>query len=439
MANIVVVGAQWGDEAKGKVVDFLSPQASMVVRYGGGNNAGHSVTVGKEEYKFHLIPSGILNPDLRCIIADGVVIDPGVLVQEIEKLEARGISLRNLKLSTAAHIILPYHRRLDELEEARRGENKIGTTGRGIGPAYVDKVARIGLRMGEFIDPARFEARLRTILADKNELFVKYYEVEPMEAEPILAEYSVYAEALRPYVCETALLVHQAARQEKGVIFEGAQGTLLDIDMGTYPFVTSSHPIAGGACIGTGIGPTQVDGVIGVAKAYTTRVGSGVFPTELRNGTGDYIRERGHEYGTTTGRPRRCGWLDTVILRYSAQVNGLSCLALGHLDVLSGLDQVNICVGYRNGTGAVIPHLPSDLPFRTELEPVYETLPGWSEDLSEVRTLEALPANARRYIQRVQELTGVPISSVSVGPGREQTILVDDVLERTCHLKSWKN
>lgn len=428
MANIVIVGAQWGDEAKGKIIDYLASQSAMVVRFGGGNNAGHSVTVGTEEYKFHLIPAGILHPGIMCVIADGVVIDPGVLVRELDGLSSRGISLSNLKISASAHVILPYHRLLDEIQEAERGKDKIGTTGRGIGPAYMDKAARIGIRMGEFTDPARFEPRLRSVLAEKNAILTKVYGHEGLDADAILKEYAVYAQALQPYVQDTAAMVSRMARSGNGVLFEGAQGTLLDLDLGTYPYVTSSHPIAGGACIGTGVGPTQIDGVIGVAKSYTTRVGAGVFPTEQLNDIGHYIRERGHEYGTTTGRPRRCGWLDTMILRYSVQVNGLSCLALGHLDVLAGLDEVKICVGYETANGERLEDLPSDLPFRTDISAVYETLPGWSEDLSNAKRLEDLPANARAFVDRVQELAGIPIATLSVGPAREQTIILDGVL-----------
>ncbi len=431
MANIVIVGAQWGDEAKGKIVDFLAQNASMVVRYGGGNNAGHTVTVGSEEYKFHLIPAGILNPSIQCVISDGVVVDSGVLIKELNGLKSRGVDFKNLKISSSAHVILPYHCRQDELQESRRGDSAIGTTGRGVGPAYADKATRIGIRMGEFVDPARFECRLREVLAEKNDLFTKVYGAAPLDADQIFTEYRKYAEELKPYVHDISSLVYEAAKTEAGVIFEGAQGTLLDLDLGTYPYVTSSHPIAGGACIGTGVGPTMIDGVIGVAKSYTTRVGKGCFPTELDNEIGNYIREKGHEYGTTTGRPRRCGWLDMVVLRYSVRVNGLSCLSLGHLDVLSGLESVKIGMGYRTKSGDTLTQLPSDLPFRTDIEPIYETLPGWSEDLSEVRSFDALPETARNYVRRVEELAEIPIGTLSVGPAREQTILFHDVLSRT--------
>jgi adenylosuccinate synthase len=428
MANTVVVGAQWGDEAKGKMVDYLAQRAGMVVRYGGGNNAGHTVTVGAEVYKLHLVPCGILNPVVDCIIADGVVIDPAVLLKEMQGLEERGHSLARLRISNNAHVIMPYHRIIDQLEETRKGNSAIGTTGRGVGPAYTDKAARIGIRMHELIDPARFSARLREVVADKNALLTKYYETEPLDAEAILDEYARYGEALKPYVCDTAGLVWSAAQNGKGIVFEGAQGTLLDLDLGTYPYVTSSHPVAGGACLGTGVGPTAIDAVLGVAKSYTTRVGAGVFPTELLNGVGDYIRERGHEYGTTTGRPRRCGWLDTVILRYSVHVNGLTCLSLGLLDVLGGLDTVKIGVKYRLD-GAETEDLPCDLTNRNDLEAVYEELPGWQEDITGARRIEDLPANCRRYVDRVEELAGVPVGSLSVGPAREQTIIVPSVLD----------
>jgi adenylosuccinate synthase len=427
MANTVVVGAQWGDEAKGKMVDYLAQRAGMVVRYGGGNNAGHTVNTGGETYKFHLVPCGILHPEVDCVIADGVVVDPAVLVREIEDLKARGHAVDRLKVSANAHVIMPYHRLLDQLNEQKRGASAIGTTGRGIGPAYADKATRVGIRMHELVDSSRFKLRLREQAEEKNLLLTRVYGVEPLDPDAIYAEYGAYAETLRPFVCETASLVWEAARNGRGVVFEGAQGTLLDIDLGTYPYVTSSHPIAGGACLGTGVGPTAIDAVVGVAKSYTTRVGAGVFPTELTDETGDYIRERGHEYGTTTGRPRRCGWLDTVILRYSAHVNGLTCLSLGLLDVLGGLPTLKIGVGYRLGD-AVTRSLPADLHNRTDLKPVYEELAGWQEDITGARSAEELPANCRHYIRRVEELVGVPVASLSVGPGREQTIIIPGVM-----------
>ncbi len=423
MANTIVVGAQWGDEAKGKIVDYLSDHVDMVVRYSGGNNAGHSVTVQGVEYKFHLVPAGILHPHLLCVISDGVVIDPVILMQELQSLQARGISLSNLKISGAAHVILPWHRLQDELEENARGEEKIGTTGRGIGPAYADKAARMGIRMAEFVHPQRFAARLQTVLAHKNRLLTGVYGAEPLKAENILQELETAAKWLQPFVCDTALLIHNAASRHS-VLFEGAQGALLDIDLGTYPYVTSSHPIAGGACLGTGIGPKMIDRVIGVAKSYTTRVGAGAFPTELLNETGSFIRERGHEYGTTTGRPRRCGWLDMVALRYAARINGLDALALGHLDVLCGLDEVNICVAYKDGSGNTLEDLPSDLASRTDLTPVYERLPGWHTDPAEAAYWHELPQQAQQFIQRVQDLLNIPIATLSVGPAREQTILM---------------
>jgi adenylosuccinate synthase len=428
MPNTVVVGAQWGDEAKGKIVDYLAQKAAMVVRYGGGNNAGHTVSAGGETFKFHLMPSGILNPDVVCIIADGVVIDPKVLLEEIRELTSRGRSTDNLHVSNHAHVIMPYHRMMDALEEKGKGAGAIGTTGRGIGPAYVDKAARIGIRMHELADPARFERRVREVVAVKNRVLTGVYDVEPLDADAILAEYLPYGEALRPFITDTVSMVYDAARSGRGVVFEGAQGTLLDIDLGTYPYVTSSHPVAGGACVGTGVGPTAIDAVIGVAKSYTTRVGAGVFPTELLDEIGETIRVRGHEYGTTTGRPRRCGWLDTVVLRYAVQVNGLSCIALGHLDVLAGFDTVKIGVAYELA-GERTDRMPCDLPNRTELEPVFEELPGWSEEISGARSLDELPENCRAYIRRVEELVGVPVASVSIGPAREQTIIIPGVLE----------
>ncbi len=423
MPNRVVVGAQWGDEAKGKIVDCLAESAAMVVRYSGGSNAGHTVMVGEEKFKFFLMPAGILHPHVTCVLADGAVVDPGVLAEEIRDLKRRGIDVSRLRISANAHVIMPYHRLLDELEESRKGEGRLGTTGRGVGPAYVDKAARTGIRVGELIDSNRFRVRITHAINEKNRILSRLYDAPPLNLDEVLAECEEQAKDIRPFVTHTAPLVAEAAASEPGVLFEGAQGTLLDIDHGTYPFVTSSHPVAGGACIGTGVGPTAIHQVIGVSKAYTTRVGAGVFPTEQCNEIGDHIRERGAEYGTTTGRPRRCGWLDTVILRYSAMVNGLSSLALNHLDVLSGLDEVKIAVAYRID-GAETSFLPGDLSNCNEIEPVYETLPGWDEEIGQCESLASLPRNARRYVERVEQLAGIPIFSVSVGPVRDQTIFL---------------
>lgn len=423
MPNVVVVGAQWGDEAKGKVVDYLAGRAGMVVRYGGGANAGHTVTSEGEVYKLHLVPSGILREDVICVIGSGVVVDPAILVKEVHELGARGCSLSNLRVSGRAHVIMPYHMALDRLEEGKRGASAIGTTARGIGPAYADKASRTGLRMQDLVDDDRREQALRARIAAKNEVLVRLYGAEPLNADEIIAEYNDYADALTGFVCDTDTLVAECARGGKGVVFEGAQGTLLDIDVGTYPYVTSSHPLAGAACLGTGVGPTAINAVVGVAKSYTTRVGAGVFPTELANEIGDHIRERGNEYGTTTGRPRRCGWLDTVVLRYSVMHNGIGAIALGHLDVLSGLETVCVATSYRVG-GLLTETLPSDLAATERIEPVYAELPGWSEDITDAHRYEDLPENCQAYVARVEELCGVPVWAVSVGPAREQMITV---------------
>jgi adenylosuccinate synthase len=426
MANTVVVGAMWGDESKGKLIDFLAHDKDVVVRWGGGSNAGHTVVVpnddgGEDEYKLHLVPSGILHPDTLCVVADGVVLDPASFVGELTALKARGVTCENLKVSGNVHIVLPYHVLLDELEEKRKGKRALGTTGRGIGPAYQDKAARVGIRLREFVDPALFAERLAEVLEFKNELLTKVYGVAPLSADAILADLMPHAEALRPYVDDTALRVAYAARSGKKVLFEGAQATLLDIDLGTYPYVTSSHPSAGGACIGTGLGPTQIDQIIAVSKSYTTRVGAGAFPTEQDNAIGDLIRDRGAEFGTTTGRPRRCGWLDGVALRYSALVNGLTDLYFGHLDVLTGFDEVKMAVAY-NLNGAEITDFPSDQARLSRCEPVYRTFPGWSEDVRAIREYAQLPDNARRYVEAVEEYVGVPITTISVGRRRDQTL-----------------
>jgi len=426
MANTVVVGAMWGDESKGKLIDFLAHDKDVVVRWGGGSNAGHTVVVpnaegGEDEYKLHLVPAGILHPDTLCVVADGVVLDPASFVGELTHLKGRGVLCENLKISGNAHVVLPYHKLLDELEEKRKGSRALGTTGRGIGPAYQDKAARVGIRMREFVDPALFAERLSEALEFKNELLTKVYGVEPLSAAQILDDLLPHAEALRPYVDDTALRVAYAARSGKKVLFEGAQATLLDIDLGTYPYVTSSHPSAGGACIGTGLGPTQIDQIIAVSKSYTTRVGAGAFPTEQNNPVGDLIRDRGAEYGTTTGRPRRCGWLDGVALRYSALVNGLTDLYLGHLDVLTGFDEVKMAVAYKLD-GREIVDFPSDQGRLCRCEPIYKTFAGWSEDVSAIRDYTKLPETARRFVEAVEKHVEVPITTVSVGRRRDQTL-----------------
>ncbi|MDR3708867.1 MAG: adenylosuccinate synthase [Capsulimonadaceae bacterium] len=421
MANTVVVGAQWGDEAKGKIIDCLAHDKDLVVRWGGGSNAGHTVCVGDQEYKLHLVPAGILNGNTLNVVADGVVIDPAGIVEELTSLKARGVSCTNLKISGNAHVILPYHRLFDQLEEKRKGEKAIGTTGRGIGPAYQDKAARIGIRMRDFCDPKIFPVRLAQILDIKNEILVKLYGVEPLVADQIVEQYREFALFLKPYVDDTALVVARAAKSGKSVLFEGAQGTLLDIDLGTYPYVTSSHPSAGGATIGTGLGPTQIDQIIGVAKSYTTRVGAGAFPTELLDDTGNLIRERGREYGTTTGRPRRCGWLDGVALHYASLVNGLTSLSLMHLDVLSGFDEVKICMQY-SFDGRSIEDFPSDQERLSRCTPIYKTLQGWKDDVSEAKTYDELPENVKKFVETVEKVAGVPVTILSVGRRRDQTI-----------------
>lgn len=426
MSTVVVIGAQWGDEGKGKVTDFLAEKADMVVRYMGGNNAGHTVVVDDHEYKMHLIPSGILYPDKMCIIGSGVVIDPAVLLRELDSLEKRGISAANLRISQRAHVIFPYHQKLDQMEEERKGNNKIGTTCRGIGPAYTDKSARVGIRVIDLLDREEFPALLKANINSKNQIITEVYEGASLHYGEILDNFSGYAEALRKYVCDTSILVNDAVQQRKNIVFEGAQGTLLDLDHGTYPFVTSSHPTAGAACLGAGIGPTRIDRVIGVAKAYTTRVGEGPFPTELNDDTGAFIRKQGGEYGTTTGRPRRCGWFDGVVGRYAVRINGLDYLAITKLDVLSGLERLRICAGY-NYRGEIITEFPASLKVLNECVPVYEDFPGWREDITGARKLADLPVQARRYLDRISEISGAPIALVGVGSRRAQTILTADL------------
>lgn len=426
MAAVVLIGSQWGDEGKGKITDFLAEKANMVVRYQGGNNAGHTVVANGEEFKLHLIPSGILYADKTCVIGNGVVIDPQVLLEELAYLQQRGIKIGKLVISSNAHIIMPYHRVLDGLEEEARGDHKIGTTKRGIGPAYMDKASRIGIRIIDLLDKDEFAEKLRRNLVEKNNLFVKVYGKEALEFAEIYETYLGYAEKIRAMVADSSLIIDKSIKAGEKVLFEGAQGTLLDIDHGTYPFVTSSHPIAGGACIGAGVGPTRINKVIGVIKAYTTRVGEGPFPTELLDETGEEMRKNGHEFGTTTGRARRCGWFDAVIARYAARVSGISDFAVTKLDVLTGFAKLKICVGYRVGE-EVINEFPQSQKLFKQCEPVYEEMPGWQEDITQVRRFEDLPQTAQNYIRRIEELSGVPATLVAVGPGREQTIIRGDI------------
>lgn len=426
MAAVVLIGSQWGDEGKGKVTDFLAEKADLVVRYQGGNNAGHTVVANGEEFKLHLIPSGILYQDKTCIIGNGVVVDPKVLLEELDYLAERKVKTGKLLISSNAHVIMPYHRLLDGLEEEARGEFKIGTTKRGIGPAYMDKSSRIGIRIIDLLDTEEFAAKLKRNLQEKNNLLTKVYGVEPLSFDSIFTEYCAYAERIRSLVADSSLVIDGSIKAGEKVLFEGAQGTLLDLDHGTYPYVTSSHPIAGGACIGAGVGPTRINRVVGVVKAYTTRVGEGPFPTELSDEMGDRIREVGHEFGTTTGRARRCGWFDAVIARYAVRVSGISDFALMKLDVLSGLEKIKICVGYRVN-GEVIYEFPQSQKVFNACEPVYEELPGWQEDITGITHFEELPKAAQEYIQRIESLTDTQVTIVAVGPGREQTIVRGEI------------
>ena len=429
MSSVVVVGTQWGDEGKGKITDFLSEQAEYVARYQGGDNAGHTIQFGGETYKLHLIPSGIFSPEKLCIIGNGVVVNPKSLVTELAYLHERNIATDNLRISDRAHVILPYHIELDRLQEEAKGDNKIGTTIKGIGPAYMDKAARVGIRIADLLDREVFEERLRINLEDKNRQFTKLYDANPMNFEEILEEYYEYGQQIKQYVCDTSVLLNEALDNGKRVLFEGAQGVMLDIDQGTYPFVTSSNPLAGGVTIGSGVGPSKVTKVVGVCKAYTSRVGDGPFPTELFDEIGSRIREVGREYGTTTGRPRRVGWFDSVVMRHSKRVSGITNLCLNSIDVLTGLETVKICVAYRKSNGEEISHYPASLVELGQCEPVYEELPGWTEDITGCRTLDELPIEAQNYVRRVSELVGVKISTFSVGPDRNQTNILEDVWE----------
>ncbi len=420
MSTVVVVGTQWGDEGKGKITDFLAEGADVVARYQGGNNAGHTILIDNKKYKLTMIPSGIFNHNKTCVIGNGMVINPEALISEIQYIHDNGFSSNNLKISDRAHVIMPYHLVLDALEEDRKGDNKIGTTRKGIGPCYMDKAARNGIRISDLMDAEEFQQRVRQIMVEKNNMIVQVYGGEPLDTEQIIKDYLSYAEVLRPYVTDTSVVLNDAIDEGKKVLFEGAQGVMLDIDQGTYPFVTSSNPSAGGVCIGSGVGPSKIQQVIGVAKAYTTRVGDGPFPTEQDNEIGQTIRDKGHEYGTVTGRPRRVGWFDTVVVRHARRVSGITGLSLNSLDVLTGLETVKICTGYKY-RGEIITHYPASLKMLSECEAVYEEHPGWSEDISGAKKLEDLPQNTLNYLNRVSELTGIPIAIFSVGRNREQT------------------
>ncbi|BAZ46612.1 adenylosuccinate synthase [Chondrocystis sp. NIES-4102] len=420
-----MIGAQWGDEGKGKITDLLSRSADVVVRSQGGVNAGHTVVVAGETFKLHLIPSGILYSDTECIIGSGTVIDPQVLIEEINQLKALGVTVDNLYISQTAHITMPYHRKIDQASEESRGEYKIGTTGRGIGPTYADKSERTGIRVLDLMNPNHLRKQLAWTINYKNVILEKLYNLPPLDPEKVIQEYLKYADFLRPHVVDSSLKIYQAVQEKKNILFEGAQGTLLDLDHGTYPYVTSSNPIAGGACVGAGVGPTTIDRVIGVAKAYTTRVGEGPFPTELKDEVGELLGELGAEFGTTTGRRRRCGWFDAVIGRYAVRINGLDCLAITKLDVLDELEEIKVCVAYEID-GQTCNHFPTNASQFANCKPVYKTMPGWKQSTTNCRSLSDLPKAALNYLKYMAELMEVPIAIVSVGPSRDQTIIVED-------------
>jgi adenylosuccinate synthase len=424
---IVLLGAQWGDEGKGKATDILGDRVKYVVRYQGGNNAGHTVVIGDQKYALHLLPSGILTPTCIPVIGNGVVIDPAVLLEEIRGLNERGVDTSNLKISTNAHLITPYHRTIDKVSERFLGKAKIGTTGRGIGPAYADKINRIGIRVQDLFDTSILRQKIEGALKDKNQVLVKVFNRKGLEIDEILKEYLEYAEILRPYVTDTSLLLNQALERGENILLEGSQGTLLDVDHGTYPFVTSSNPTAGGASTGSGIGPTKISRVIGIVKAYTTRVGSGPFPTELFDEDGEKLRSIGGEVGVTTGRARRCGWYDAPIARYAVRINGLTDFFLTKLDVLTGWEKIPVCVAYEID-GRRVEELPASQSDFHHAKPIYEYLPGWSEDISKARNLSDLPVNAQDYIKFLEKISGAPISAIGVGPGRNETIQIREFI-----------
>lgn len=426
MPSTVIVGAQWGDEGKGKITDYLTEKADIVVRYQGGNNAGHTVEVGNEQYKLQLIPSGILHSDKLNIIGNGVVLDPEAFLGEIKKLEDRGITTTNLRISDRTHVILPYHKKIDELSELKRGANDIGTTKKGIGPAYMDKTERVGIRICDLMKKDVFAAKLKENIENKNQYLKLIFGFEGYDYEEILEKYLGYAEQIRPYVADTSVIIYDALKAEKKVLFEGAQGTLLDIDYGTYPFVTSSHPVSGGVSVGAGVGPTMISRALGIVKAYTTRVGKGPFPTELFDELGDLIREKGFEFGTVTGRARRCGWFDAVIVRYAVRISGLTGIAVTKLDTITDIPVIKICVGYKLN-GEIIRDFPASLEDLVHCEPIYEEFEGWG-DISQVTEYDKLPDNAKKYLKRIEELCDTKISLISVGPKRSQTIILSEMM-----------
>ena len=426
MAVVVIVGGQWGDEGKGRIIDLLAEKAKIVTRFSGGDNAGHTVVNPYGEFQLHLVPSGIFYPEVTCIIGNNVAINPAVLLEEIDNLHNHGVDTSRLVISDRAHLIMPYHILLDGLEEKRRGREAIGTTLRGIGPVFADKVARLGIRTGDLLDKGVLLNRLKSVLELKNTILTKVYQVSPLSLEDVYQQYCHYGDQLTPLIRETGSIIREAATKGELVLLEGAQGALLDPDFGTYPYVTSSSPLATAGCIGSGLGPRGIDRVVGIFKAYNTRVGAGPMPTELKDKTGDLIREKAHEYGATTGRPRRCGWFDAVAGRFSVQINGLSAIALTHLDIYDGFPSIKICTAYKF-KGEVLTSFPSDVAVLEKCQPIYEEVDGWQESISGVRNFEKLPVAARKYISRLEELLSCPISLVSIGPDRSQIILIADL------------
>ena len=427
MSVVAVIGAQWGDEGKGKIVDLLAEKADAVIRYSGGDNAGHTVINPGGEFKLHIVPSGVFYPRAACIIGNGVVINPKVLLEELDSLKSRDVDTSNLHISDRAHLIMPWHIMIDRLEEEQRGHDAIGTTGKGIGPAFADKTARKGIRACDILDSAAFRARLAGVIVPKNEVLTKIYNAAPLDLDAVFNEYLGYAGRLAPYIKDTTSMINSLLEKGGNIVLEGAQGTMLDTDFGSYPYVTSSSPLAAGASMGSGISPRKIDRVLGIFKAYTTRVGGGPLPTELKDEIGEYIRHRAHEYGATTGRPRRCGWFDAVVGHYSTQLNGFTSGILTRLDVLDEMETVKICVAYRIGNKTV-EHFPADVAALEKCTPVYEELPGWKVNTSDARKVGELPRNARKYIRRIEELIGCRFHIISIGPRRDQSIVIKNVI-----------